>query len=112
MAVSIGEYNDRILVLKRVLAAADSTGEQVQTWPTASTNKKYWCKARRLNGTERIAAGQMNTSLAVEFRIHGRAPDIEVTDRITFQNQEFSISGVYFDDDDVLVNAFLPVQGA
>lgn len=104
-------------VRKRVLADANGLGEEVESWPQASDTLGYWCKARRLSGTERIAAGAMNSSDVIEFEVNGPA-DIPSTARVVYAGQEYSIRSVYekrgdtIRDRNTIVLAFLPVPGA
>lgn len=44
-------YPDRIAVLPRVLAAADATGEEVESWPDPTPAQEHWARIDSFTGT-------------------------------------------------------------
>lgn len=91
----IGKYRNRVLVLRRQLAAADSFGDEVESWPTAGAVAQ-WAQVDWLSGDERLA-GPVRQS-TVTHRIAFRKPvTIDPTDRLQIEStgEVLTIDGLF-----------------
>jgi head-tail adaptor len=103
-----GQYTERVRLLKRTLAAADATGQQVESWPETSGDRWLWCRVEMLNGMERVAAAGVQSNMAVRVSIPGRVMGIEAVDRLKHLDAVYVIGGVFFDGHDVVCDCRLP----
>lgn len=63
------QYRDRVAILPRVLASADATGEQVESWPDPNPAQEHWAEIETPNGSEASdTPKQSNNALRLRFR--------------------------------------------
>lgn len=92
----VGEYRDRVTVLTRSLAAADSFGEQAESWPDpAAGTGKYWCRFEAPAGGEDPNVPRQSTNAGI-LRFRGVAT-IEAVDRVRIEatGEVYAVSGVW-----------------
>ena len=78
-----GDYRLRILVLSRVLANPDATGEQQESWPDPPAGRGvYFASREGLTGGETIAQAVRQTTGTQKLRVRGRNLPIYATDRV------------------------------
>ena len=95
MRTNAGGYAELVLVLTRTLAAADGTGEEVESWPDPpSRTGRHWAKIEGPSGAETADATRASyDTLTVRFR---HAVTIEAVDhfRLTENSAEYAVTGV------------------
>lgn len=80
MARGIGEYRFPVLILRRVLAASDTFGEEVESWPEAGAVRHY-AKIEELSGTMQMAGAVRGSSVTSRVSIM-KPVAIDAVDRI------------------------------
>ena len=84
-----GEKLDRLVELRhRVLTRDSTSGQQVESWPTAYAS--VWAQKVDLRGREFFAAQQGNAEITATFRIRYRT-DILATDRLVYEGLSYNI---------------------
>ena len=84
-----GDLNQRITLQSR-LPGQNVLGEATGSWADVAT---VWAQAQPLRGREWFAAGQMQQSTDVRFRIHWRS-DVTQSMRLVWRGEPYSIDGV------------------
>lgn len=92
-----GEFNLRVVILRRVVGAKQSNGEDLETWPdpTAGTNE-YYAARETLTAGETIVQGIRNSTGMMKLRIKGRAISASALDRLKVKStgETFEITGL------------------
>lgn len=92
----IGEYRDRVVILTRSLAAADDTGEEVESWaePDPGTGE-HWARLEAPAGGETMDANRQSyRTMTLRFR---HVVPLEAVDRVRLKEtgDEFGVTGVH-----------------
>lgn len=90
-----GQYNLRIVVLRRVLGAKQDSGEDLQTWPEEGA-RGYFAAREALTAGEDILQGINNATGSMRLRIKGRSIEVAAYDRVKVKHtgELFEIAGV------------------
>lgn len=90
-----GQYNLRVVILRRILGAKQDNGEDAQSWPETGA-KGYYAAREALTAGEDILQGINNATGSMRLRIKGRAIPVDAYDRIKVKHtgELFEISGV------------------
>lgn len=92
----VGEYRDRVTVLTRSLAPADSFGQEVESWPVPTGGAgRYWAKIEAPAGGEDPNTPRRATAAAT-LRFRGAAV-IEAVDRVRIEatGEVYAVAGVW-----------------
>jgi SPP1 family predicted phage head-tail adaptor len=84
-----GRLDRRIELRRQVLTLDESTGQTVESWPTAYAT--VWAEKADLRGREFFAANQVNSEITTLFRIRHRT-DVLATDRIVCDGLSYNIN--------------------
>jgi SPP1 family predicted phage head-tail adaptor len=83
---------DRRVELRHlVLTRNSTTGEQVESWPTAYAT--VWAGKRDMRGREFFAAQQVNSDITTIWQIRYRT-DVLATDRLVVDGLDYNITGI------------------
>jgi head-tail adaptor len=90
-----GEYDLRVTILPRVLAAKATSGEEVPSWPGPGND--YFAAREGLSAGETIAQGVAQATGSMKLRIRGRAIAVAAEDRLQKKatGELFNITGVW-----------------
>lgn len=99
-----GEYDLRITILPRVLAAQGDNGEEPESWP-ASGGKDYFAARDSLSAGEVITQGIRQSTGAMKLRVRGRAISVAAYDRLKVKHtgEAFAVTGVWRERDDTVI---------
>lgn len=75
-----GEYDLRVTILPRVLAAQADNGEEAESWPGPGTD--YFAARDQVSAGEDIAQGIRQATGGMRLRIRGRAIAVGAQDRL------------------------------
>jgi SPP1 family predicted phage head-tail adaptor len=83
---------DRLVELRHVLLTPDaSTGQQVESWPTAYAT--VWASKRDIRGREFYAAQQNNSDVTTVWQLRYRS-DVVTTDVIVYDGLQYNITAI------------------
>jgi SPP1 family predicted phage head-tail adaptor len=83
---------DRLLELRHVVRERDdSSGQEVETWPTAYA--KVWAQKGDERAREFFAAQQITAAVTAAFKIRHRT-DVLMTDRIVYEDLSYNIHSI------------------
>lgn len=92
-----GEFNLRVVILRRVVGAKQPNGEDLETWPDpdAGTNE-YFAARESLSAGEDIIQGIRNSTGTMKLRIKGRSIPLDARDRVKVKHtgEVFEITGL------------------
>lgn len=89
------DYPDRIEILPRVLAAADATGEEVESWPDPNPVQGHWARIESASGSDGADAPRgSGAGLQLRFR---HTVTIAAVDRLRVKDsqEEYGVTGVW-----------------
>ena len=99
--MNLGEYDTRLVFLPRVMVAADTYGEEVETFPDPpAVTVEWWAAEVDPSAGEALVRAVQQTTGATTFRLHGDATGSLTTyDRVKERVSEtvYSIDGIRFD---------------
>lgn len=91
-----GEYRERVVILTRVLAAADATGEEVESWPDPAEGEgEHWAKIEAPGSGETLDANRQSyTTMVLRFR---HLVTLEAVDRVRLKatGAEYGVTGIH-----------------
>lgn len=92
---TIGEYRDYVLILPRVLADADATGEEVGSWPDPDPAEGHWARIEAPGGSEG-AAPPVQSGDSATLRFRHEAP-VAAVDHVRLDDggAEYAVTGVW-----------------
>lgn len=98
-----GEYDLRVTILARVLAAALPSGEEVESWPGPGAD--YFAARDTLTAGETIAQGVRQSEGGMKLRIRGRAIPVNAADRLKKKatGELYAITGVWREKEDTVL---------
>jgi head-tail adaptor len=90
-----GQFNLRVVILRRVLGAKQDNGEDLQTWPEEGA-RGYYAARETLTAGEDIMQGINNATGSMKLRIKGRHITVDAFDRLMVKHtgEMFHIAGV------------------
>ena len=91
-----GGYTERVVILRRTLAAADGTGEQIESWaePEAGSGV-HFAKVEASASSESLDANRQSaTTRTLRFR---HAVTLDAVDRVRLKasGEEYAVTGVH-----------------
>lgn len=101
-----GEYNLRVLILRRVAGAKQANGEVAESWPDPAVGtSEYFAARESLSAGETIVQGMRNSTGAMRLRIKGRGVAVAATDRVRVKKtgEVFEVTGVSRDAAETIV---------
>lgn len=99
----VGQYDLRVTVLARVLAAQSQNGEEVESWPEPGTD--YFAARDTITAGEDIAQGIRQSTGGMRLRIRGRAITVSASDRLVKKatGEVYDIVGVAREKEDTVL---------
>jgi hypothetical protein len=98
---SLGEYDTRLVFLPRSVAAADTFGEEVESWPDPpATVVEWWAAEVEPTAGEALTRAVQQTTGAVTFRLQGDATGSLTTyDRVKTKVDAvtYAVDGIRYD---------------
>lgn len=92
---AMGSFRDKVIILTRVLATADGTGEQVESWPdpAAGTNE-HWASIESPGSGELLnPVRESFATYTVRFRHQVTLTAVDKV-RVKEWDEDFQVSGV------------------
>jgi hypothetical protein len=78
-----GEYNLRVVILRRVLGDKQPNGALLETWPDEGDgSNEYFAARETMSAGETIVQGIRNSTSSMKLRIKGRAIAVDASDRL------------------------------
>lgn len=92
----IGEYRDRVVILTRTLAAADATGEEVESWPDpAAGTGEHWAKLEGPAAGETLdETRQSYQTITLRFRHEVTLAPVDMV-RLKDQDTDWTVTAVW-----------------
>ena len=91
---AVGALDQRV-TLQAPRSTVDGRGQRILEWEDVAT---VWAQAQPLRGREFFAAGQMQSSVEVRFRIRHR-PDVQGSWRLLWRGVPYALVGEPIDVD-------------
>ncbi len=91
----IGEYTASVSRYPRALAAADATGEEVETWAAASPVQKHWAMIEAAGGSESTAVPRASgDAMRLRFR---HLITLAAIDHVVIEEtgDEYAVTGIW-----------------
>ncbi|MES2208587.1 MAG: phage head closure protein [Chloroflexota bacterium] len=94
MAGGIGSYREWVTILPRTEAAADATGQRVESWPDPPADTtQHAARFEAVTGGETATAQrQTYTTRAIRFR---HAVTLAAVDRVKIDGETYTVTGVW-----------------
>lgn len=102
-----GDYNLRVIVIRRVLGEKQANGEDVEDWPEpAAGASEYYAAVDALSAGEIIAQGFRHSLGFMKIRIKGRSIPIDAADRVKKKvtGEIYTVTGVAREDVDTVIS--------
>lgn len=86
-----GRLDRQVELRHRVLTRNGTTGEEVETWPSAYAT--VWAGKRDIRGREFFAAQQVNSEVSTVWQIRYR-DDVLMTDRLVIDGLDYNVVSI------------------